>query len=71
MSIIVRASILIALAYVSYWISARDSSSDFVNTRKRSNRETAFSVVMAGIASTMERIFGRPLLSASFTHSSE
>ena len=51
---------LIALAYVSYWISARDSSSAFVNTPNLSNRLIALSVTIAGIASTMERIFGSP-----------
>ena len=35
------------------------------------NRATAFSVVRAGIASTMDLIFGRPLRAASSTHSSE
>ena len=70
-SIIVRASILIALAYASYWISARDSSSAFVNTLNLSNNSTALSVVIAGIASTIDLMFGSPLLSASATHSSE
>ena len=52
-------------------ISARDSSSAFVNTLYFSKRLIALSVVSAGIASTIDLMFGSPRLSASATHSSE
>ena len=69
-SIMVLASMLIALLYASYSISTRDSSSAFVNTLNASNIRTDASVVRAGIASTMDLMFGRPLISASSTHAS-
>ena len=41
------------------------------NTPNSSNSFTALSVISAGIASTIDLMFGSPLLSASATHSSE
>ena len=70
-SIMERASMLIAFEYASYLISARDSSSARLNTSNFSNISTALSYVRHSIDSTMVLIFGSPLLSASFTHSSE
>ena len=70
-SYMVLASILMALEKFSYSTSALDSSSALVNTPNSSNSFTALSVVRAGMASTMERMLGRPLFPASATHSSE
>ena len=71
MSIMAFASILMVFAYVSYSISTRDSSSDLVNTPNFSNAATDSGAVYAGIASTMDLIFGSPRFWASATHSSE
>ena len=71
MSIIVSASMLIVLEYVSYITSARDSISAFVYTPCFSKISTASGFTNAGTASTIHLMFGSPLLSASATHSSE
>ena len=71
------------VAVIAYITSARDSISAFVytpcfskistasvNTLKSPNSLIAVSVVSAGIAYTMDLMFGSPLLSASANHSS-